>query len=102
MLRFSDDVKVNFKSENMGQGLYIEPMLLIPLVENAFKHGIGLIDQPVIDIHIGVSDTHELSVLVKNKFTDKDNESKDKNSGIGLNNLRKRLQLIYPGKFKLK
>src|SRR6202012_1062178 len=44
MLRFGGDVNVTFKVPENINGSYIEPMLLIPLVENAFKHGIGLVN----------------------------------------------------------
>lgn len=101
MLRFSGDVKVHFKTEIIYPGLYIEPMLLIPLVENAFKHGIGLINDPVIDIEVNINKKHELGMIVRNKVSSFEQESKAKNSGIGLANLKKRLQLIYPGRFQL-
>lgn len=101
MLRFRDDVTVNFKTGDIVPGLYIEPMLLIPLVENAFKHGIGLINDPIIDIKIDVDHKHELSMQVQNKVSNGKQALTNKNIGIGLANLRKRLGLIYPGKFNL-
>jgi len=99
LLRFSDDVNVSFEAEKQPTGHLIEPMLLIPLVENAFKHGIGLFDKAVIEIKITITEDHHLSLFVKNKF---DEQMSNANSyGIGLNNLKKRLTLIYPGKFQL-
>ncbi|HEY4148371.1 MAG TPA: histidine kinase [Chitinophagaceae bacterium] len=101
MLRFGDDVQLDFRVERNDSNPSIEPMLLIPLVENAFKHGIGLVDQPVIQVHLQVSADNEVSLLVKNKYNELALATEDKHSGIGLTNLKKRLQLIYPGKFTL-
>jgi LytS/YehU family sensor histidine kinase len=72
-------------------------MLLIPLVENAFKHGIGLIKSPHISIRLNY-ENGQLAFEVENAFADHD--TKDGGSGIGLNNLQRRLELLYPGKFE--
>jgi LytS/YehU family sensor histidine kinase len=78
----------------------IEPMLLIPFVENAFKHGVGLIDQPAIYIDLHVQ-TGVLFFSVKNKYNAASLEVKDKGSGIGLANVRRRLNLLYGRQQKL-
>jgi two-component system, LytTR family, sensor kinase len=67
-------------------------MLLIPFVENAFKHGTG-VDNPAIEINLNVEEG-KLKFDVRNKFSD--NETKDESSGIGLENVRSRLLLLYP------
>jgi two-component system LytT family sensor kinase len=100
MLRFGDDVKLKLDVGNKNAGASIEPMLLIPFVENAFKHGVVLISDPQIEIHLQ-SSGHELSFIVKNKFNVKVKEEKDKSSGIGLNNVKRRLNLLYKGKHRL-
>ncbi len=100
MLRFGDDVKVNFDFQRSIHDHSIEPMLFIPLVENAFKHGIGIIEQPEIDIQL-VSGEDSLFMQVINKCNNESKEIKDKNSGIGLSNLKRRLNLLYPGKHDL-
>jgi two-component system LytT family sensor kinase len=100
LLRFGNDVKVNFNIQKTAEDNSIEPMLFIPLVENAFKHGIGLIQQPEIDIQL-VSNSDSIFIRVLNKFNNQSNEVKDKNSGIGLSNLERRLNLLYPGKHEL-
>ncbi len=101
LLRFGDDVQLDFTVEKNDGNPCIEPMLLVPLVENAFKHGIGLVEQPVILVNICISANNELSMNVRNKYNEEALLSEDKNSGIGLSNLKKRLELIYPGKFRL-
>ena len=92
-LRFGDDVKVNLVTEGQIAGRMIEPMLLIPFVENAFKHGMGMIKDPFIDIKLKANNTG-LEFVVSNK-TCTEPEVKDKNSGIGLNNVKRRLELLY-------
>ena len=75
----------------------IEPMLLIPFIENAFKHGTGLIQQPEIDISLEVK-KGILDFRVKNKYNGESTEIKDKTSGIGLANVARRLNLLYDKK----
>jgi two-component system LytT family sensor kinase len=100
-LRFGSEVKTEFKimlSPNETDS--IEPMLLIPFVENAFKHGTGYIDQPTINISL----THKQNLLifeVKNKFDREAGTNKQESSGIGLSNVRSRLELLYPGRHDL-
>jgi hypothetical protein len=101
-LRFGRDVKIVFHTEMFPEeaSCSIEPMLLIPFVENAFKHGTGYADQPLIDISLTVRE--EVMVFqVKNKFDGERVASKDESSGIGLNNVRSRLTLLYPGRHDL-
>jgi two-component system, LytTR family, sensor kinase len=101
-LRFGHDVKIAFNKElSHEQANYrIEPMFLIPFVENAFKHGTGYVDQPVIDINLTVNEG-ELVFQVKNKFDREADTSKDESSGIGLSNVRARLSLLYPERHSL-
>ena len=102
MLRFGSDVKVKFNVPENLNGSCLEPMLLIPLVENAFKHGIGLIGDPVIFIDVVTIGHQTLKLTVKNKYNPRvRNEAAARPSGIGLANLTKRLELIYPGRFGL-
>ena len=68
-------------------------MLLIPFVENAFKHGVGLIDKPEINIELYTKE-NVLHFFVQNKY-DSANVAKDKTSGIGLANVKRRLELLH-------
>lgn len=94
-VRFEEDVDIRLKVEGTAQGQTIEPMMMIPFVENAFKHGVGMIDDPVIDILVAF-DKESLRFSVKNKITPEPVESKDPSSGIGLRNVKRRLELLYP------
>ncbi|PLK46353.1 histidine kinase [Emticicia sp. TH156] len=99
-VRFEEDVEINMKAEgNIGSQI-IEPMLLIPFVENAFKHGVGMIDSPLIDVLVRCNGS-ELFYEVKNKIAPELPEDKDSSSGIGLKNVRRRLELLYADKHRL-
>jgi two-component system, LytTR family, sensor kinase len=77
-----------------GDNQLIEPMLLIPFIENAFKHGTGTITDPVIDISLKISEGL-IDFRVKNKYDTGNEEIKDCTSGIGLPNVIRRLNLLY-------
>ncbi len=100
-LRFGENVEIRMDKEftRTGSDCVMEPMLLIPFVENAFKHGIGMVEKPFIRIKTNVNGSH-LFFSVSNNYN-KENFSKDKNSGIGLVNVQNRLKLLYPGKYAL-
>jgi two-component system LytT family sensor kinase len=102
MLRFGNNVKVNIDVKGDTNLYTIEPMLLIPFVENAFKHGIGMVDDPVIAISISVDpDTHLMRFIVVNGVSDLD-VSKDESSGIGIANVKRRLAILHPDRHDLK
>jgi LytS/YehU family sensor histidine kinase len=94
-IRFGNDIDIDFKSEIAGTSGNIEPMLLIPFVENAFKHGVGMIEKPSISIQL-IDNPQYLHFVVKNKISNQPAEQKDESSGIGLTNVRRRLELLYP------
>ena len=94
MQRFGKNLTVNTSFENIDAAKEIEPMLLIPFVENAFKHGTGMIENPEIKICLKEKN-NLLQLNVSNKFNQTSVEIKDKSSGIGLNNVRRRLNLLY-------
>ncbi|WP_153800990.1 histidine kinase [Foetidibacter luteolus] len=92
--RFDDSVEVNVTVDVDNMNHQIEPMLLIPFVENAFKHGTGMIEAAAINIKLTVKGG-QLEFLVSNKFNPRIKEVKDRVSGIGLNNVKRRLNLLY-------
>ncbi|NOR86309.1 MAG: hypothetical protein GQ527_01740 [Bacteroidales bacterium] len=94
-LRIKDPHFVDFKIEGDFSGKSIAPMLLIPFVENAFKHGLKKVESPGIIIHL-TCDTDTIIFEVSNKYNDRIEFSKDKTAGIGLANTKRRLELLYP------
>jgi hypothetical protein len=93
--RFSKKVIINVNMQTTDKLYDIEPMLLIPFVENAFKHGTGMIEQAQIDIDLK-AENNMLQFTVANKYDSSSIEVKDKASGIGLTNVQRRLELLYP------
>ncbi|GAA4460464.1 hypothetical protein GCM10023189_35610 [Nibrella saemangeumensis] len=93
-LRYDESLRVNFNYdvEEMRQAL--PPLLLMPLVENAFKHGVSETrSQPFVDIHLSVNQ-RKLAFIVKNS-TEAFPEERSINENIGLSNLRRQLELLY-------
>ncbi len=93
-LRYDETLHVNFNYdvEDMKQAL--PPLLLIPLVENAFKHGVSETrNHPFVDIHLSVKQ-RQLSFVVKNS-TEEFIEERSVRENIGLSNLRRQLELLY-------
>lgn len=99
-LRFGDDIDIEFTVNGEVDDFELEPMLLIPFVENAFKHGMGTIQNPIIRINMEVMDK-KLRFEVENRIQP-DGESKDSSSGIGLANTTRRLDLLYQNLYDLK
>lgn len=95
-------VIIDVEIEIPQKPLFIAPMLLIPLVENAFKHGVSFRAPSPITIFLKCEE-NVLNLKVRNKIHLKDNKNSEKDdSGIGLKNLKQRLFLLYPGKYNLK
>jgi len=95
-MRFNDTLQVDFKQNNTNKPFQIAPMLLIPFVENAFKH--GSIINGVLTIAIQVDIVGEvLHFNIKNTLIPSDKTQK----GIGLKNIKKRLEMLYPAQYSL-
>ena len=99
-LRLTDVVTINFDEPTKLNDKPVAPMIFLPFVENAFKHGVSATQQSHIDIVILQKD-NVLDLTVKNSIINDNSVSLDTNSGIGLVNTRRRLDLLYPGKYKL-
>jgi LytS/YehU family sensor histidine kinase len=101
-LRFGTDIDIDSKIEveSQDESLLIEPMLLIPFVENAFKHGVGYSGRPDISLRLSVA-WNTLTFEMRNKFEDEPENTKDDSSGIGLGNVIARLNLLYRNKYTL-
>ncbi len=93
-LRYDDSLRINFNHdvEDMKQAL--PPLLLIPLVENAFKHGVSETrGHPFVDIHLSVKN-RLLAFFIKNS-TETIQGERSVRENIGLSNLRRQLELLY-------
>ncbi|HEY0769102.1 MAG TPA: histidine kinase, partial [Sphingobacteriaceae bacterium] len=93
-LRYDDSLRINFSNDIEDMKQAIPPLLLIPLVENAFKHGVSETrTEPFVDIHLAVKN-RRLSFIVKNSAESVAPDARIRES-IGLSNLRRQLQLLY-------
>ncbi|MCM0667452.1 sensor histidine kinase [Flavobacterium tyrosinilyticum] len=92
-LRANSKLTINTEIPEKLHDYPIVPMLLLPLVENAFKHGVHATDKSEIHIKLSQNNTH-LEFEVENTFFEKTSVSDE--GGIGLTNTKRRLQLIYP------
>ncbi len=92
--RFGKNVKLNVSLDSIDKAYEIEPMLLIPFVENAFKHGTGMVEDATIDVELK-AEKNILHFAVRNRFNEEIEEVRDKTSGIGLTNVKRRLMLLY-------
>jgi len=93
-LRYDDSLQVSIRHdiEDMKQAL--PPLLLIPLVENAFKHGVSETrNQPFVDIHLSIN-KRQLTFIIKNSIETLLADGGIKEN-IGLSNLRRQLELLY-------
>ncbi len=96
-IRTSDNLKLNFEVDNSLNGEQVYPLLLLPLVENAFKYaGVGC--SVSIDLK---KKNNSIVFLVKNSIPSLPLNTKEGNGGIGLENLKRRLELLYPEKHQL-
>jgi two-component system LytT family sensor kinase len=96
-LRFKDGAAVEFTQNGEIDDQQIVPLILISFVENAFKHGIANDPQNPIRINI-IANQKILHFSVSNK---KNSYNKDQMGGVGLHNVERRLQLLYPERYKL-
>lgn len=93
-LRFDQKDEISYDFENAEAPCMIAPLILIPLVENCFKH----VDRNYPFINISLIVENDQLLLKTNNNIDESQKSSDK-SGVGLGTLKSRLALLYPGKF---
>ena len=96
-LRCNEKTEVNYQVSIVNYQLTIAPLLFISLVENAFKHGVSSSRPSKIDIRLEQNDD-ELVFTCDNTNYPKDDADRS-GSGIGLENTRRRLELIYPNRY---
>lgn len=100
-IRYGSKLKLEFKIQGDPDALEIAPMLLLPFVENAFKHGTSKqANNPFVKISAKIQD-EKLFFRIENSKTNDSEKEENYTQGIGLKNVRKRLDLLYPEKYKL-
>jgi sensor histidine kinase YesM len=99
-LRLESKIRFDYTIEGDFAELQIAPMLLIPFVENAFKHGVNSEQDSNIRISIKANES-ELHFLVANNKVNIQSNIKENRSGLGIENTKHRLSLIYPSKHLL-
>lgn len=97
-LRFQDSLKVQMHEHHIDPNTMVPPMLFIPFVENAFKH--GSIVQGYLSVEICFElEANQLLFMIKNSVKEKNTYTQS--NGIGLENIKKRLELLYKGHYEL-
>ena len=98
-LRVHEEDRIRFITSDEIQDQRIAPMILLPFVENAIKHGSEHISNKyLVDIDLKISG-NEIIFRCENAITENNNKNKN---GIGLQNVKRRLELCYPGRHDLK
>jgi two-component system LytT family sensor kinase len=97
-LRLGKNYCINFKADENIKGFELAPLLVIPLVENAFKHVSHFTDRSN-EINIALSYNNRIFICEVINTTEQ--QKPDKEGGIGLKNLERRLEIMYPGRFDL-
>jgi two-component system, LytTR family, sensor kinase len=99
-LRLTNKSLISFTVEGSVESIKVAPMLFISFIENAFKHATDKEVEAGISIQFKITE-HRILFNVTNAFDATKNRVKDETSGIGLENVRRRLELIYPNNHKL-
>ncbi|MES2794333.1 MAG: histidine kinase [Bacteroidota bacterium] len=98
-LRLENKIPIVFDINGELAGRQIVPLILITFLENAFKHGVSNTSKDAfVNISIDIKDTNFIYIVENKKITSKNEIEK---SGIGLHNVRRRLELSYPEKYNL-
>jgi sensor histidine kinase YesM len=98
-IRLDESVWLEYHVEGEPGHLEIAPMLLIPFIENAFKHGVNSEQDSHVEIIININNTELHLVVINNKVNIQLDTSEQ--SGLGIANTKRRLELIYPDKHLL-
>ena len=98
----NENCSVQFSVDEGMKSFFIEPLLLIPFVENSFKHLSHFVNEKKNEIQIGLSrENGEINFQIRNTTEGKQVHEFSNDGGIGLNNVKRRLELLYPEKHEL-
>ena len=92
------DCHVHLEKQGDFEAVEIVPLLLLPFIENAFKYGTGL-EPGEIALRFELTEGHQFHFHCRNKIVRK--KAPVHSGGIGLENVKKRLALAYPGRYRL-
>ncbi|WP_334124585.1 sensor histidine kinase [Empedobacter brevis] len=95
-MRATKKVSIDLQLPDKLEDFPIAPMLLLPFIENAFKHGVDATQPGVVKIHLTQQGTHITLEVVNTVFPAIGNDTPDDEGGVGLSNTQRRLQLLYP------
>jgi LytS/YehU family sensor histidine kinase len=99
-VRYGNKLELDLQLPAIANGYYIAPLLLLPLIENSFKHGASsMLEQPWISLRIDLFGNEMHLKLLNGKASGKSHKTEV--AGIGIGNVKKRLALLYPGKHEL-
>ena len=101
-LRFApeDEVEIDFTVEGKTAAVHVPPMLLVPFVENSFKHGVSLSARSFIRIRVS-AERDGLRFSIRNSVHSEGSPGGTTGDGLGLRNIKRRLELLYPGAHRL-
>ena len=97
-IRLPESIKVSFDTSQARNDVKIAPLVLIPLVENAFKHGISPVHESFINICLKADKEH-IDFQIENSNHPK-TANDESGHGIGLTQVQKRLDITYPGQYR--
>ncbi len=99
-IRYGNKLDVHILTPDKADDIYIAPLLLLPFIENCFKHGASnILQNPWINLAVELNDTTLVMKLMNAKAPG--NENFQRKPGIGINNVRQRLELLYKDKYDL-
>lgn len=100
-LRLANSEAIRFVKPETVPEIKIAPLLFLPFIENAFKYATKTEVLPMIDFRMSISED-EICWTSRNQFAPEQSEPSARRGGIGLSNLKRRLELLYPGRYSLK
>lgn len=101
-LRLPLSAELNFDVSGNTAVMAIEPMLLIPIIENCFKH-VNTSSDNKCWIHISINvGENQLLLITENSMDEHPNAGDEERQGVGLQNVERRLELLYPNRYELK
>ena len=99
-IRYDSKLDIHTDFSDRTEDIFISPLLLLPFIENSFKHGTSkILVRPWINLKVDLKDNFLTMKLMNGKLSHNTNE--DTHHGIGIKNVFNRLELLYPGRHEL-